>query len=292
MSIDSLLTKTVHFSISNISLNDAAKIVLFNFKMADISANNMLKSAQNDAEIIRKTNSAYNSRLAAWIEANNINKADNSKNILLSIRDMDYSGDKNKYYFAISYNSNYSLRGTQYIRYSSGQIAIEFDYNRGELNGRYIKYYPSGHIWLEGIYNGGIRYGKFIRYYNYPQNSIYKIQYWNDNKPYGIHSEFHRNMQVRERIIYDNNGIAYYSGDKHVIYHDDGSIEAEIPVKDGQLHGRFVHKYKDGVIKIWGCYNRGKRAGPYFEYDETGKETAFIQYNSQGERIIKNMPNY
>jgi antitoxin component YwqK of YwqJK toxin-antitoxin module len=291
MSIDSFLTESINFAISNISLGDAAKIVLFNYKLAYNSAQNMLKSVNNPediGEINRKINSAYNSRLAKWIEDNGVKKAvaDNAKNIVLSMDSTTYCNTPNTYYFTITYKrGDFALKGEQIIRYSSGQIALRFEYNRGGLDGQYIKYYQSGRVWLEGVYNAGMRYGKFTRYYNNTENSINKIQYWNNNKPYGMHREFYINGQIREIIAYNADGIAYYSGDKHVIYHSNGSIEAEIPVKNGQLHGRLIHKYKNGKTKIWGFYNLGKLAGPYFEYDESGKETRFIQYNPHGKII-------
>ncbi|PKV75292.1 toxin-antitoxin system YwqK family antitoxin [Pontibacter ramchanderi] len=73
---------------------------------------------------------------------------------------------------------------------------------------------------------------------------------------------------IKKAGVYDpNNG-------KKTSYHEDGEIEAEYTLKDGELHGAFKSYYDNGQLQKQGNYLNGKGNGKFVEFDEDGDKTA------------------
>lgn len=73
---------------------------------------------------------------------------------------------------------------------------------------------------------------------------------------------------IKKAGIYDpDNG-------KKKSYHDNGELETEYTLKNGQFDGAFVAYYENGQIEKKGYYAEGKANGKFVEFDEEGLKTA------------------
>ncbi|WP_020529142.1 DUF3352 domain-containing protein [Flexithrix dorotheae] len=61
-------------------------------------------------------------------------------------------------------------------------------------------------------------------------------------------------------------------------FYEDGSLKAEVSLKNGQMHGAYRSYFPNGDLKIKGKYKNGEKSGTWKFYDEEGKVVEKVAY--------------
>ena len=161
--------------------------------------------------------------------------------------------------------------GPLIIYYETGELASEYNYNDGWLNGIYKWYYKNGQLWSEGYYKDGIHEGLHKDYHYNGQ--LASEGGYKDDLEEGLHKDYHYNGQLESEGYYKD-GL---EEGLRKSYYEDGQLESEGYYKDGKPDGFWVwcNKTVDGG-HILCCdelyYIDGKPHGlMQFFYKKTGK---------------------
>jgi antitoxin component YwqK of YwqJK toxin-antitoxin module len=227
---------------------------------------------------------------------------------------------------------NKSLVSGQYrSQYSNGSTEEEMEILDGKRNGVYKEYYENGKLSVLANFRKGDRHGMFTTYYE-NGNKKSELNY-NQGKADGERISYNEKGQITSKTNYSNgelNGVEmqlsggkeYYSleyrngiplsytyrGPDGVevkeaskklttlkLYHPNGNLKGNLPLKDGQAtglakyyfqtgglredvnfendvrHGVCTEYYKNGKPYIVANYIKGERTGWYKEYHTNGK---------------------
>ena len=196
---------------------------------------------------------------------------------------------------------SYDIPVSEYLVIYHGDGYTEMNRRNGQLSGSWINWYSNGNKNEEGIYKEGEKGGVWNGWYRNGEKK-YSGKYLK-GKLDGLYTEMDINGNVIKEIIYTNGTITLES---HTLRNDKSIIKFQ--KKNGELHGKWIQTYDNGVIceignysknkkdgkwegwfrtgnKKYDCiYDNGKRSGLYQEWDLKGNVIKNITYSS-GARI-------
>ena len=119
------------------------------------------------------------------------------------------------------------------------------DFNESILDGECTTYYPNGKIKSVVNYTNGIRNGEEINYFE--------------------------NGNIQSAGLFKDGEITSIQ-----VYLENGQINKEMGINQGQIHGEYKEYYENGVLGILKTYNNGQENGPVKYYNSDGS----IAYSS------------
>ena len=176
----------------------------------------------------------------------------------------------------------------------AGHLTTEWNYTAPDRSGTYTEFYMSGkpHVvaWLEhGKYNGSYREYQ-------PDGTLLADKYLVDGsltgwqRYYDIHGVPERTDRVvdgslRERILYGADGKEFQyievlpgTCTVHEKY-ENGKVGLDLPFTDGELNGRIVHYFPNGVISREGHQVNGEYDGRWVTYYSNGKKNGCTHWD-------------
>jgi antitoxin component YwqK of YwqJK toxin-antitoxin module len=96
-----------------------------------------------------------------------------------------------------------------------------------------------------------------------------------------------RSLTAYDIIVIKKAGVYDPDNGKKVSYYDDGIVQMEYNLKNGELQGLLEAYHENGRLKKKGYYVEGKGNGKFTEYDEDGNKTAdYTLANNELQGII------
>ncbi|OSZ78674.1 hypothetical protein CAP35_10615 [Chitinophagaceae bacterium IBVUCB1] len=208
-----------------------------------------------------------------------------------------------------------SLMDGKYKWYhSNGRIEQEVNISDGKKTGEYKEYYESGKLKEEGIYRKGDRDGIYTTYYENGKKET-ELNY-KAGKADGVYTSYNEQGQVTEKttfkdgkrngaditfskereyyiIDYKNSqpvGYTFKGVDGKEIkeasaqlqslkrYYADGSLQADLPLKNGDVHGQAKYYFNTGSLRQVINFENDLRQGTTIEYYKTGKKYIESEY--------------
>lgn len=148
------------------------------------------------------------------------------------------SDEHSNMFRAFTIDNKPSARGS-YISIS------KLDFNQSILDGECTTYYPDGKIKSVVNYANGIRNGKEINYFE--------------------------NGNIQFAGLFKDGEVTSIQ-----VYLENGQINKEMGINQGQIHGEYKEYYENGVLGILKTYNNGQENGPVKYYNPDGS----IAYSS------------
>ncbi len=154
--------------------------------------------------------------------------------------------------------------------------------------GHWKYFYNNGYLESEGVYNNGLYEGKWIKYLN-PEGIVTRLRYDKkipDDSVPDLQLLQCRTMEIQQY----RNGIR----EGEFIYYSYTSIEKPNRIanyKNGELDGKYIAYYNDGLIYYVQNYLKGELEGYerfYYPSGQLKQERKFIQSKATGEFKLYN----
>lgn len=203
--------------------------------------------------------------------------------------------------------------------YSNGKLEKEMEILDGKRTGEYKEYYENGTLKVQGTYRKGDRNGVYTIYYENGKKQS-ELNYTN-GKADGVYTYYNDRGQVTSKTTYRDgkrNGsdillnddkeyyIAEYKNDiplnytfkspdgKEIkeagktlstlkVYYANGNLKADLPLKDGLVHGTAKYYYNTGSLREEVGFEEDVKNGVSTEYFKNGKKRIVCSY-VKGER--------
>ncbi len=230
------------------------------------------------------------------------------------------------------YNEKGEKHGVWKEFYSNGRVKNEKPYIDGLLNGYYKEFDKSGQLIVSLRYQEGKlieeenieeEHVEIINEYDEKGNVIYSGSFRNGNNKVGIHREYNSDGEVKNSMIFSNNGVLlsrgiitkegsregewkdfYLSGNikaegkyknnkregKWKFYFENGQVEQTGEFKDGKYNGKWTWYYSDGTVAREENFYNGREEGLFTEYNTDGciiTEGEYFDGEKEGEWIYR-----
>ncbi|RYD57314.1 MAG: hypothetical protein EOP56_08365 [Sphingobacteriales bacterium] len=211
------------------------------------------------------------------------------------------------------------MDGNYKSHYSNGSLEKEMEIVDGKLNGAYKEYYENGKLKEQATYRKGDRDGIYTTYYENGQKES-ELNYTR-GKADGILTNYDEKGKVSGKVSfkdgkrdgldivmtdgrefsiidYKNNipvGYRFIGPDGKEIkeaskklsslklYHPNGNLRSDLPLKDGKIHGQAKYYFNTGKLREVVAYEDDEKNGTSTEYYRSGKTQMVSEY-VKGER--------
>lgn len=170
---------------------------------------------------------------------------------------------------SIGRRTNHMLDSIWVFFDQTGDTTEKINYLYGKKNGYYFRFKKDPaeglYIWSKELYAGDIKEG--TAYYYYPDGKIQQVIIYDGGKKEGISKEYDRNGTIITIYEYNNDFLV----SRERINRSD---------QKGLKQGVWKEYYPDGIVKSEKNYKDDQLHGYYKEYDNQGKLTVTMLYES------------
>lgn len=177
---------------------------------------------------------------------------------------------------------NYSLEGKRSLWYPNGQLESVQSYEGGKKDGLFLWYSKNGQLLVKEKFQSDHRVDTVIRWYEI-DTVKYKLKSFSDLNKTNIDSarQLHSATQVQSKHIYSSTGEPIY----FIRFNRNGRLNAEriFNTSLNKVTSRFYHN--NGILKSERYEMDDKNYGVYREWNSSGKQIKYWEYDAAGERI-------